>query len=63
MLCPKCAVEMRISATRYKAVNDDTAEKNTELFIEQDLICRNKACADYGKVIETVRNPIKLAKA
>lgn len=54
---------MRISATRYKAVNDDTAEKSTELFIEQDLICRNKSCANYGKVTETVKNPIKLAKA
>lgn len=61
MKCPKCDIEMSIKASRYRIFNDDTPDKETELYSEQDMSCRNKACSNYGLVVETVRN--KLAKA
>ena len=60
MQCPICRLEMSIQSSRHKVENDDTPDKETKLFIEQDMTCRNKQCPNHGKVVETVRNPIKL---
>ena len=43
--------------------NDDTPDKETELYYKQDLKCRNKNCSNYDKVIETISTPIKLSEA
>lgn len=56
MECPLCKVEMGISQSVYKVSTDD--EGNKKMYIEQDLKCRSKQCANYGKVVTTVRNPI-----
>ena len=60
MLCPLCRLEMAIQSSRYKTVNDNTPDKETELYIEQNLTCRNKQCPNHGKVVETIQNPIKI---
>lgn len=63
MKCPKCGIEMAIKATRYKTENDNTPDKETKLYIEQDMVCRNKECPNYGNVVDTIKNPVKLANA
>lgn len=62
MLCPLCKVEMGISNSRYKVENDTTSEKETKLYIVQELTCRNSDCPNSGKVVETRRNTIPLSK-
>lgn len=51
---------MWIRGVRNILENDDTPDKKTRMFIEQDLECRNEGCTNYGKVIDTVRNEIPL---
>lgn len=60
MKCPLCNLEMGSLANRMVVENDDTPEKETKLYIEHEMSCRNKTCANYGKVVETIRNEIKL---
>ena len=60
MKCPLCQVEMRISKSRYILEDDDTPEKNTKLYIEQDMSCMNKRCNNYDTVVTTVRNEVPI---
>ena len=62
MKCPLCNIEMRINATRYVVRNDDSTDKETELYMEQDLICRNSKCPNFQHVVEVKKNPIPLSK-
>ena len=61
MLCPKCKCELFIGKTRYVAENDNTDEKETKLYVEQDMVCRNKKCDNHEKVIETIRSEMPLS--
>lgn len=61
MKCPKCNIEAAIVATRYVTENDDTADKKTKLYIEQDMACRNPNCTENGNVIGVIRNEIELS--
>lgn len=45
---------------RMVVENDDTPDKETKLFVEHDMACRNKTCANYEKVVETIRNELPL---
>jgi len=56
MKCPLCQLEMRITRSRNVIENDDTPDRPTKLFYEQEISCLNKNCSNYNKVIETVRN-------
>lgn len=58
MKCPDCGIEMIIKATRTEVVNDDTPDKETEVYTVQDLYCRNKECANYGQITESIRHRI-----
>ena len=58
MKCPLCQVEMRISKSRMVVENDDTPNEETKLYVEQELTCMNKGCANYESVVETYKNPI-----
>jgi len=60
MKCPLCQVEMRISKSRYILEDDDTPERHTKLYIEQDLSCMNKLCKNYDTVVTTVRNEVPI---
>lgn len=60
MKCPLCNVEMRIMRSRNVVENDDTPDSETKLYVEQELSCLNKNCANYEKTVETVRNEIPL---
>lgn len=62
MLCPKCKIEAAIGMTRYETKNDDNADIPTELYIVQDIKCRNPSCTEFGKIVYTARNPIQLSK-
>lgn len=58
MKCPLCNVELRITKSRVILEDDDRPDKPTKVYREQDLSCMNKACTNYKKVVETVRNEI-----
>lgn len=47
-------------ANRIVAINDDTPDKETKVFVEHDMSCRNKTCPNFEKVVDTVRNEMKL---
>ena len=61
MQCPLCHLEMRITSTRNVVENDDTPDAQTKLYVVQDLSCLNKDCANYNKVVETVKNELPLS--
>lgn len=56
MKCPLCQTEMRITKSRNVVEHDDTPDIPTTLYIEQDLSCLNKQCANYNTVVTTVKN-------
>jgi len=60
MKCPLCQVEMRITRSRNVVENDDTPDTPTKLFTEQEMSCLNKNCANYEKVVHTVKNPLPI---
>lgn len=62
MKCPKCNIEMAITASRNVVVDDNTADKETKLYIEHDLSCRNRNCDNHGKVVKTTRNQLQISK-
>lgn len=47
-------------SNRMVVENDDTPDIETKLYTEHDMTCRNKSCSNFGKVVETIRNEIKL---
>lgn len=51
---------MWIRGVRNVVENDDTPDKQTKLYIEQDFECRNPQCSNYEKVVDTARNEIEL---
>ena len=60
MKCPLCNIEARITATRNVVEHDDTPDEQTTLFVVQDISCVNPECANYNKVIDTIRNELPL---
>ena len=60
MKCPLCNVEMRITKVRNILEDDDTPDKETKLFIIQELSCLNKDCPNNGQVVQTVKNEQQL---
>lgn len=58
MKCPLCNLEMAIQSSRYETQDDDSPDKETRLFIVMELTCRDKKCPNYGKVVQTVKNPL-----
>lgn len=60
MKCPLCQVEMAISRSRNIVENDDTPDKETKLYVAQDLSCVNKNCENYDTVVETVKNELPI---
>lgn len=60
MECPLCKLEGRIATTRYIVENDDSNDKETKLFFEQDIKCVNKDCNNHDKVFATLKNPMEI---
>lgn len=60
MKCPLCNIEMFAISNRMVVENDDTAEKETKLYVEHNMACRNKNCPNNGKVVLTVKDEIKI---
>ena len=60
MKCPLCNVELRITKVRNILEDDDTPDKETKLFIIQELSCLNKDCPNNGQVVQTVKNEQQL---
>ena len=53
MKCPLCQVEMGQSHPIYKV---SLVNGEPKLYLEHELKCRSKQCANYGKVVTTIRN-------
>lgn len=49
---------MIIDKTRYVFEGDQSPDTETKAFIEMDMSCRNKECANYKQIVETIKNPI-----
>ena len=62
MKCPLCNTEAFIKDSRYVVEGDKTDTEEPKLFVEQDMECRNKKCSNYGTIIHTFKNPIKLSQ-
>lgn len=60
MKCPLCQTEMRISKTRYRTKNDDTADAETKLYAVQTLVCRNSQCENYNTVVTEIEHPLTI---
>lgn len=60
MKCPLCKTEAYIKASRYVVEGDTTDTEETKLYVEQTMVCRNKNCNNFEKVVHTVKNPINL---
>lgn len=62
MQCPLCKIEAAISVSRYVVEDDTSEEKETKLFIEHDLKCRNPKCSNYNKIFIKVKNELLISK-
>lgn len=60
MKCPLCQVEMRITRSRNILENDDNPDIPTRLFVVQEVSCMNKDCANYEKVVDSVKNELPI---
>jgi len=60
MKCPLCQVEMRITRSRNILENDDNPDIPTKLFVVQEVSCMNKDCANYEKVVDSVKNELPI---
>jgi len=60
MNCPYCGLTLMIMGSQYKTVNDDTPDKPTELYLVQELMCRNPQCKHNGEIVNTVEHKIDL---
>lgn len=60
MKCPLCSLEMSIQASRNVVENDTTPDKETKLFIEHDMTCRNSKCPNHWKVVSIIKNQLKI---
>lgn len=60
MKCPLCQVEMRIIRSRNILENDDNPDIPTKLFVVQEVSCMNKNCANYEKVVDSVKNELPI---
>ena len=54
MLCPRCKTELRIRGCKT-VVNP----KTLEVAQVQELVCRNKACEDFGNVVKEIRHELE----
>lgn len=55
MKCPLCNTEMRIKSSGY-VLNDG------KLFKKQVLTCRKKDCANFGKDVKIIYNPLDVSE-
>lgn len=62
MQCPLCKIEAAIASSRYVPKNDNTPDKETQLFMEHDMKCRNPKCSNYNKIFTTVKNELPISK-
>lgn len=60
MKCPLCQVEMRIIRSRNILENDDNPDIPTKLFVVQEVSCMNKDCANYERVVDSVKNELPI---
>ena len=59
MKCKSCGLEMLIQKSRVVVENDDTPDRETKVYNEMDLACRNLQCPECGK-FTTIRNTINI---
>lgn len=47
-------------ANRMVVEGDKSADTETKLFAEHDMSCRNRECPNNGKIVQTIKNEIRL---
>lgn len=55
MLCPLCKTEMRIAQVRTVVEGDQSPDTPTLVYQEQELVCRNRKCSNFGKITAASR--------
>ena len=58
MICPICKTEMRIADVRQEVSGDMSPDTQTEIYTVQDLVCRNKQCTGFDRVMQSVKTKI-----
>lgn len=57
MICPECQTELKIKEQgKLQLLNDDSPDKETEVYMVQELYCVNDKCSKNGEVVETVKH-------
>lgn len=64
--CPICGAELHIAGSKYIAKNDATPDKETEIYVELQLVCPNIKCDNYSgadtkkskKIVKTRQNKV-----
>ncbi|MEG1012441.1 MAG: hypothetical protein RSE54_11310 [Ruthenibacterium sp.] len=58
MLCPKCSTLLAIEKSYQRVEGDKSENTQTKVYTVQELICRNKNCGNFQKVVETAETLI-----
>lgn len=58
MKCNLCQSQLQIQNFRYEIIGDKSEDTPTEVYVVQDLTCRNPQCDNKNKVVEEVRTKI-----
>ena len=58
MLCPKCKTLLCIQKTYQRVEGDASPDTPTKVFTVQELMCRNKKCENFEKIVHTVQTMI-----
>lgn len=60
MNCPHCKLTAQIAKSRYVVRGDDSPDKETELYLVQELVCRNPQCGYNGETVATIEHRLEL---
>lgn len=58
MKCNLCKSQLQIQNFRYEITGDDSPDTPTEVYVVQEMTCRNPQCPNKDKVVEEARTKI-----
>ncbi len=61
--CKSCGCELHVKNNRNIVINDDTPDKNTELYTVITLVCENPQCVDFRKAFDvSIKEQVETTK-
>lgn len=60
MNCPHCKLTAQIKGCKYAVRGDDSPDRETELYLVQELVCRNPQCPRNGETVKTIEHRLEL---